>query len=161
MERKSQKKSVKSFKVHSVLLVIAALILFGWMAYLVQALPDSYRATHWNIAWVGFDFAMAITLLATSWGLWKRRQIAIPGAMVSATFLIIDSWFDVITSNPGWDQRLAVIFALFIEIPTAYLLLRFSQMAVHKSIENAHNKAGKVLGSSSLWKTPLMIFNED
>ena len=150
------------FKIHSLLLVLAAFVLIGWIVYLLRALPDSYRATHWNVAWVGYDFAMTATLLTTSWALWKQRQVAIPGAMVSATFLIIDSWFDVVTSNPGWDQKVALVSALLIELPAAFLLFRFSQIAVRKSIENAHNKAGRELASRSLWKTPLLIFgNED
>ena len=81
--------------------------------------------------------------------------------MVSATFLIIDSWFDVLTSNPGWDQKVAIASALFIELPAAFLLFRFSRIAVRKSIENARKKAGKEIISTSLWKTPLMIFNNE
>ncbi len=153
--------SSNPFKIHSLLLVLAALVLIGWIVYLLEALPDSYRATHWNVAWVGYDFAMTATLLTTSWALWKQRQVAIPGAMVSATFLIIDSWFDVLTSNPGWDQKVAIASALFIELPAAFLLFRFSRIAVRKSIENARKKAGKEIISTSLWKTPLMIFNNE
>lgn len=162
MKPVTQSPNKNPFKIHSLLLVLAALVLIGWIVYLLKALPDSYRATHWNVAWVGYDFAMTATLLTTSWALWKQRQVAIPGAMVSATFLIIDSWFDVVTSNPGWDQKVALASALLIELPAAFLLFRFSQIAVRKSIENAHNKAGRELASRSLWKTPLLIFgNED
>ena len=149
------------FRFHSILLVLAALVLIGWIVYLLEALPDSYRATHWNVAWVGYDFAMTATLLTTSWALWKQRQVAIPGAMVSATFLIIDSWFDVVTSNPGWDQKVAIASAVFVELPAAYLLFRFSRLTVRKSIENAHKKAGKEVVSASLWKTPLMMFIDE
>jgi hypothetical protein len=143
------------------MLMAAAFILFGWIAYLLEALPDSYRANHWKIAWVGFDFGMAVVLLVTSWALWKRRQVAIPGAMVSATFLVIDSWFDVVTSNTGWDQRLAIASAIFIEIPAAFILFRFSRLTIRKSIQNAHNVAGRESLHPSLWKTPLMIFEMD
>lgn len=162
MKPVTQSPNKNPFKIHSLLLVLAAFVLIGWIVYLLKALPDSYRATHWNVAWVGYDFAMTTTLLTTSWALWKQRQVAIPGAMVSATFLIIDSWFDVVTSNPGWDQKVALASALFIELPAALLLFRFSRIAVRKSIENAHKKAGRELESTSLWKTPLLIFgNED
>lgn len=161
MKPVTQSPNKNPFKIHSVLLVLAALVLIGWIAYLLKALPDTYRATHWNVAWIGYDFAMTATLLTTSWALWKQRQVAIPGAMVSATFLTIDSWFDVVTSNPGWDQKVALASALFIELPAAFLLFRFSQKAVHKTIENAHNKAGRELASRSLWKTPLLIFRNE
>ena len=148
-------------KIQSVLLVFASISLVGWMSYLLWALPKSYRAEHWNVAWFGYDFGMTITLLATSWALWNMRQVAIPGAMISATFLIIDSWFDVITSNPGWDFNLALLSAFLIELPTSYVLFQFSRKAVRRSIRNAHNKAGRELVSESLWKTPLMIFDEE
>jgi len=146
-------------KVQSALLVIAAFSLFGWVYYLLNALPNSYRAAHWNIAWVGYDVGMSLTWLGTSWALWKRRQAAIPGAMISATFLIVDAWFDVTTSNPGWDFKLALFLALLLELPTAFLLFRFSRNAVRRSIKNAHAHAGIEIVSVSLWKTPLTIFN--
>jgi hypothetical protein len=81
--------------------------------------------------------------------------------MVSATFLVIDSWFDVVTSSTGWDQRLAIASAVFIEIPAAFLLFRFSRLTIRKSIQNAHSAAGKDSLNPSLWTTPLMIFELD
>ena len=100
---------------------------------------------------------MSITWLGTSWALWKRRQAAIPGAMISATFLIVDAWFDVVTSNPGWDFRLALTLAIFLELPAAFLLFRFSRNAVRRSIQNAQAQAGIEVASISLWRTPLMF----
>ena len=149
----------KSNQVQSIMLVIASLSLFGWVFYLLTALPTSYRAAHWNLAWVGYDLGMSITWLGTSWALWKRRQAAIPGSMISATFLLVDAWFDVVTSNPGWDFRLALTLAIFLEIPAAFLLFRFSRNAVRRSIKNAHDQAGIEIVSVSLWRTPLMIFD--
>ncbi len=148
-------------KVQSLLLIFASAILIGWIVFLVDALPSSYRAEHWDLAWVGFDIGMVTVLLATSWALWNKRQAAIPGAMVSGTFLVIDSWFDVVTSNPGLDFKIASASALLIELPAAVLLFRFSRMAVHKSITNAHAKAGLKIISVSIWRTPLMMFDEE
>jgi hypothetical protein len=160
VETMTGKKRIEAHKLQSSLLVIASFSLFGWVIYLLNALPGSYRAEHWNVAWVGYDLGMSITWLGTSWALWKRRQAAIPGAMISGTFLMVDAWFDVVTSNPGWDFRLALFLALILEIPTALLLFRFSRNAVRRSIENAHAQAGIEVISISLWKTPLAIFEE-
>ena len=146
-------------RMQSALLIIASISLFGWIFYLLKVLPTSYHAANWNIAWVGYDIGMSTTWLATSWALWKKRQAAIPGAMISATFLIIDAWFDVVTSNPGLDFKLALSLAIFLELPTAFLLFRFSRKAVRRSIQNAHNVAGIEIVSVSLWKTPLLIFD--
>ena len=151
----------KSHQLQSVLLIVASLSLFGWIFYLLTALPDSYHAAHWNLAWVGYDFGMSLTWLGTSWALWKKRQAAIPGAMISATFLVVDAWFDVVTSNPGWDFRLAIFLALFLELPAAFLLFRFSRNSVRRSIQNAHRQAGIEVISVSLWRTPLAFFDEE
>lgn len=151
----------KSHQLQSVLLIVASLSLFGWIFYLLTALPDSYHAAHWNLAWVGYDFGMSLTWLGTSWALWKKRQAAIPGAMISATFLVVDAWFDVVTSNPGWDFRLAIFLALFLELPAAILLFRFSRNSVRRSIQNAHRQAGIEVTSVSLWRTPLAFFDEE
>jgi len=148
-------------RIRSLLLVLASFILVGWMIYLLKALPTSYRAEHWNVAWFGYDLGMTVTLLATSWALWNHRQAAIPGAMITATFLIIDSWFDVVTSKPGWDFKIALSSAIVVELPTAFLLIQFSRNAVLKSIKNAHVHAGIEVTSQSLWKTRLLIFEED
>ena len=151
----------KSHQLQSVLLIVASLSLFGWIFYLLTALPDSYHAAHWNLAWVGYDLGMSLTWLGTSWALWKKRQAAIPGAMISATFLVVDAWFDVVTSNPGWDFRLALFLALFLELPAAFLLFRFSRNSVRRSIQNAHRQAGIEVISVSLWRTPLAFFDEE
>ena len=144
----------------SLLLLLAAMVLSGWIIYLMVSLPTSYRANHWDLAWVGFDSAMVGALLLTSWALWKRRQIAIPAAMVSASFLIIDAWFDVATSDPGWDLDLSILLAI-VSIAFAVQLLRFSHKAIRQSIRNAYEQAGKELLSDALWQTPLMIFERE
>ena len=144
----------------SLLLFFTSVGLIAWLIYLSVSLPNSYRANHWNLAWVGFDVAMVLALLLTSWAIWKRRQIAIPAALVSATFLVIDSWFDVVTSNPGWDLRLAILLAI-LSCTLALFLFRFSRRAIRRSLRNAYLRAGRELMSESLWRTPLMIFERD
>lgn len=143
-----------------VLLLLTSVGIIGWLIYLAVSLPNSYRANHWNLAWVGFDIAMVGNLLITSWAIWKKRQLAIPAAMVSGTFLIIDSWFDVVTSDPGWDLKLSIILAIG-SCTLAIFLFRFSRRAIRKSIRNAYTRAGKELKSESLWSTPLMMFDKE
>ena len=140
-------------------LFFAALGLIGWIIYLGISLPTTYRANHWNIAWIGFDIAMVGNFLLTSWALWKRRQVAIPAAMVTATFLIIDSWFDVVMSNPGADLELSITLAV-ISTFGAVQLYRFSRRAMRQSIRNAYEQAGREMTSNALWRTPLMIFEQ-
>jgi hypothetical protein len=153
--------SIQHLKINSLFLLLSSAILIGWMVYLVKALPSSYRAEHWDLAWVGFDAGMLAALLTTSWAMWKQRQIAIPGAMISATFLIIDSWFDVVTSHAGVDFKVALVTAALVEIPAAALLFQFSRSAMKSSIKSAYKNAGKVSASHSPWRTPLLIFDSN
>jgi len=138
----------------------SSVVLIGWIIYLIFDLPTSYHAQNWDLAWVGFDIGMVSCLLMTSWAMWKQRQISIPGAMVSSTFLIIDSWFDVITSQGGEDFTVALASAFLVQLPAAYLLFRFSRKAIKRSLLNAHRHAGIEITSISLFKTPLTIFKD-
>jgi hypothetical protein len=142
-------------------LPLVALGLFGWMFYLAVALPNSYRAHNWDVAWIGFDAAMFFSIVITAWSIRKRRQLAIPAAMVSATFFVIDSWFDVTTSRPGFDFKIALATAVLGEIPLALLLLNFSRRSIRRSLLNAHRQAGIEIVSISLLRTPLAIFEDE
>ncbi len=148
-------------KVMQRLLLLSCLVLAGWMIYLMVDLPTSYRAENWDVAWIGFDAAMLTTLSATTWAIWRRRQLAIPAAMVSSTFLVIDSWFDVTTSQSGVDFKLALATAFFVELPLAFLLVGFSRRSIRQSLTNAHKRAGIEVISLSLRKTHLSIFDSD
>jgi hypothetical protein len=142
-------------------LPLVALGLFGWMSYLTITLPSSYRAQNWDVAWIGFDTAMLVSIVITAWSIRKRRQLAIPAAMVSATFFIIDSWFDVMTSRPGLDFRISLATALLGEIPLAFLLVNFSRRSIRRSLINAHRQAGSEIVSTSLARVPLAIFDDE
>src|SRR5437764_1295234 len=45
---------------------LAALLLVPWIVLLVVALPSEHRAAHWDIAWAGFDVALALLLLTVA-----------------------------------------------------------------------------------------------
>ena len=137
------------------LLIFATLALVAWIVYLVLDLPVSYRARNWDIAWIGFDFGMLVSLGATAWSFWNRRQLAVPAAIISATMLVIDAWFDVVTSHVGFDRDAALLSACVIELPLAIYLIHFSRRAIRFSIANAQRNAGVQVVSFSLIHTPL------
>lgn len=141
------------------LLVFVPVALLGWMIYLLTDLPVSYRAQNWDIAWIGFDFAMLISLSTTAWAFWNRRQLAILAAVVSATFLVVDAWFDVITSQRGFDLDAALVSAFVVELPLAAYLIHFSRRAIRYSIRNAQMHAGVEVVRISLVRTPLALFD--
>jgi hypothetical protein len=80
----------------------------GWVAVLALTLPSRYLASHWNVAWVGFDLMLLVSLLFTAWALVMRRRWASSALMVSATLLFSDVWFDVTTTSGARDTLVSV-----------------------------------------------------
>ncbi|HEY4963734.1 MAG TPA: hypothetical protein VIH90_03505 [Candidatus Saccharimonadales bacterium] len=100
--------------------------LIPWTIFLGEKLPRKYVSTHWDIAWTGFDVLTCILFALTAFFAAKKSSwIAITCAMLS-TVLLVDVWFDVLTSRPGIDQSAAVLEAAFIEIPLAILSMAIS-----------------------------------
>ena len=110
-------------------LVISSVFLAGWAFYLAFHLPASYRAEHWRVAWIGFDVAQSVLLIATAWAIWQRRVILILFAISSAIFFLADAWFDLTTARGG-DVTQSVLAATCIEIPAAIALLLVARRAV-------------------------------
>jgi len=40
-------------------------VLVPWVVMLAAVLPSAHRAAHWDIAWAGFDIALALLLFAS------------------------------------------------------------------------------------------------
>lgn len=109
------------------LFLFLAIALVPWIIYLAFTLPSHTQASHYRTAWVGFDVFLAMALLRTAWlAMRRRRQMELP-AIVLATLLVMDAWFDVITSKSGVPQMEAVLLAVFIELPLAALAIYLSR----------------------------------
>jgi hypothetical protein len=90
------------------LIMVSALVLVPWAAYLAATLPASVSARHWPLAWTGFDVAMAVGLAATAWLAARRdRRLAFP-AVFTATLLLADAWFDVCRAPAGGPFLMAL-----------------------------------------------------
>src|SRR5205823_5134745 len=48
-------------------LAVGATGLVGWTVALAVRLPTRYTAGHWNVAWVGFDVILLVSVIATAW----------------------------------------------------------------------------------------------
>lgn len=133
-------------------LALCCLGLAAWIASLVVALPDTYRAHNWDTAWIGFDCAMLASLLVTTWAAWRQRLLLIPAALVSATLLGVDSWFDVVTSQPGRDLTFALLSAALVELPLAVFLVIVSRRTIHRVLDV---RAAGAPGRRTLSGTPI------
>ncbi|HEY3766067.1 MAG TPA: hypothetical protein VGL44_13000 [Gaiellales bacterium] len=103
---------------------VFALIGFGlvpWTLWIAYDLPQRHLARHWDVAWVGFDVAMAALLLATAYGALRRAVWIQSTAAAAATMLVCDAWFDVTTASRGVEEAMALGSGLLIELPLAVI----------------------------------------
>jgi hypothetical protein len=102
---------------------LVALALLPWSLWLSIWLPSEHRAAHWDIAWAGFDLALAAMLGLTALGLYRRALWLPAAAAAAATLLVCDAWFDILTSRSDEGVWLAAAMAAFGEIPLAVLCI--------------------------------------
>lgn len=109
------------------LLGAAGLFLLPWIAVLGLTLPDVAVAQHWRLAWTGFDAAEALGLLVTAWLLGRGDPRTPLAATATATLLLTDAWFDVVTA--GGDVGFSLLMA-GVEVPLAVACLLVARPAV-------------------------------
>jgi hypothetical protein len=101
------------------LLTGVAVFLLPWTLYLTFSLPSRHLTTHYDLAWVGFDVALAAAFAATSWAAIRSSPWLVPLAAATGTMLVCDAWFDVVTSQGGGEMMEALAEAVFAELPLA------------------------------------------
>jgi len=112
-------------------MVIGGLVLVPWTLVLAYSLPSRHTSQHWDIAWVGFDIALAASLAATGWGIARRAVWVQSAAAVAATLLFTDAWFDNVLAS-GYDEHVeAALEAIFVEIPLALFCVWLAHHAEH------------------------------
>jgi hypothetical protein len=100
---------------------LVALFLVPWTLWLTFTLPSRHLTEHYDLAWVGFDVALAVAFAATAWAAYHRLSWLLPLAAVTGTMLVCDAWFDVVTSQGGSEIVEAALEAVFGELPLAAL----------------------------------------
>ena len=108
---------------------LAAVVLVPWIVLLVYLLPSAQQASHWDIAWAGFDVGLALVLSGVALAAWRRSPWLEGAATAAATLLFVDAWFDVLTSSTRLDLIVAVVEAVFVELPLAVLCLLLARDA--------------------------------
>jgi hypothetical protein len=111
-------------------------------------LPRHYVASHWRLTWVGLDVAMAVFLARTAWLTYKRRQLrVVSSAIITATLLCVDAWFDVVTATGRADQLVSLATAVFGELPLAVLLFVAARRII-RILEEEHELARRGVDAS-------------
>jgi type IV secretory pathway component VirB8 len=98
--------------------VVFSLILLPWIVYLAYSLPSRQVSADYDVAWAGFDVMLVLALAGTGYFALRRSRYLATAAAATATLLVVDAWFDVMTTLPG--QRLEpVALAVLVELPLA------------------------------------------
>ncbi|MET7698939.1 hypothetical protein [Streptomyces sp. NPDC005485] len=97
------------------------LALLPWLLVLAAALPTAPSVPHWSAAWVGLDALEALGLTATGALLLRRDPRHPLTAAATAALLIVDAWFDIVTSARGAELAAAIAMAAVAELPMAAL----------------------------------------
>ena len=90
----------------------ACFVLIPWTVVLGFLLPPNYVSQHWDVAWTGFDTFLVLSFAATAFLAIKKSSWTALSATMLGTLLLVDVWFDVLTSKAGHDSRLAGIQAI-------------------------------------------------
>jgi hypothetical protein len=131
------------------------LALAAWIGVLAVTLPWRYRAGGWSAAWVGFDVALLFMFAATTWAVWRRRQVLILCLVVLAVLLWCDAWFDTTLDwgTPGFMASL--MLALVVELPLALVAMVGARRLLRHTIGRMEELAGSPGPVPPLWKVPL------
>lgn len=136
--------------------IVACTVLLGWIIVLVLTLQRHYTATHWRLAWVGFDIVLLAAFAVTGWAFWRGRQIVIACLLVTGALLCCDAWFDVILDLGTGGEWLSLLSAVVIELPIAFIMFGAARRLIRLSALVAIGRSGDGEQFPSLWRIPLV-----
>jgi predicted branched-subunit amino acid permease len=111
------------------LFALSGIVLVPWVVFLVSSLPSTHAAAHWDIAWAGFDVALALLLLGVAVSAWRRSPWLEGVATAAAALLVVDAWFDILTSSSRVELVIAIGEAVLVELPLAVVCVLLARNA--------------------------------
>jgi hypothetical protein len=136
-----------------VLFGLIGLGLFPWTIWLSSSLKPDHETQHWNLAWSGFDGALAFAFLLTALAAWRKSPWVGAAAAATGTLLVTDAWFDVVLESQADDVRNAVLLAVLAELPIAglcfwiaYRTERFLSLLVRQALHLSPAAEGPTQG---------------
>ncbi len=100
------------------LFALFSLILLPWTIYLGETLPSRQLSPNYDTAWAGFDVILLIALASTAYFALRRSRYLSTAATATATLLVVDVWFDVLTT-PSAQRPESIVLAVLVELPLA------------------------------------------
>jgi hypothetical protein len=105
--------------------------LFPWTIWLSASLKPHHETRHWDLAWSGFDSALALAFLLTAFAAWRKSPWVGALAAATGTLLLTDAWFDIVLESHSDELRNAVYLAVFAELPIAVLCFWIAYRTEH------------------------------
>lgn len=102
-----------------VLFAVCAVVLVPWTVVLAVTLPERAVALNYDTAWVGFDVLLLAAVAGTAVTAMRRSRFLGLVASATAALLVVDAWFDVVTSPSGAERLTAAAMAVLVEVPLA------------------------------------------
>ena len=121
------------------LYILISLGLIPWTVFLGFRLPSHHTTHNWDVAWVGLDIGLVLTLLATGILAKLRSLYTVIAAVAAGTLLLADAWFDMTgyrIGSHGFNQ--AFLMAVFGELPLALMSFALAMHALRKLHKSAH-----------------------
>jgi hypothetical protein len=100
------------------LFALFSLILLPWTIYLGETLPSRQLSPNYDTAWAGFDVILLVALASTAYFALRRSRYLSTAATATATLLVVDAWFDVLTT-PSAQRPESIVLAVLVELPLA------------------------------------------
>jgi len=119
----------------STVYIILAILLVPWTVYLSITLPRRHVQPHWDVLWVGLDIGILMLFLLTGYFASIKSRLVIISLSATASFLLVDSWFDLASARSGNQFKQSLFLALFVEIPLSILGFYLAFRTINKNIE--------------------------
>ena len=117
-----------------------AVVLIPWIALMFTVPQDVNVGKHGVLVWGGFDCFLVLGFAVTAFRLITRSLHGAVTAAMTGTMLLIDAWFDVLTTHRG-GVWVSILMAVFAEIPCAVICFAVSRRIV-KLFEQARVHLG-------------------
>jgi hypothetical protein len=107
------------------LFALFALIMVPWTVYIGESLPRRQLSPHYDASWAGFDVMLLATLAATAFFALRRSRYLSMVATATAVLLVVDAWFDLMTT-PSGQLAQSIVLAAVVELPLAAVCIWLS-----------------------------------
>lgn len=109
----------RTLRVVTWVFTVGVLVMIPWSAWLAWSLPERALAVNYDVAWAGFDVLLTLVLAGAAASAWRGGRWLPPLASATAAMLVVDAWFDVVTSHGQGARWEALLRAAIIELPLA------------------------------------------